>query len=171
MRRFRRSTRRGPRPKYEWENATENVVANLLTGTSTITSLAPTDQGAFQERQAGLLLVRTLGNILVHPNNLAVNSSVRVSAGIMVVTTDAFAAGATSIPRPDIANPQWAWNETRSFEYRDGQSEAGFNMQVVSKAMRKITGLNNVLMLIVRNISASVAIDLDINVRVLYRLP
>jgi len=153
-----------------WENASEAIVVGLAAGASAITDLSPTAQGAVRERDVGLVAVRELGNIEYSANNAAGSARLRVSAGIAVVTSDSFAAGATSLPRPDIANPQWLWNRTEGFDYQTDQGIVSKTIEIDSHAQRKIAGLDRLLMFIVRNLSG-VSIDVVINIRVLFRLP
>jgi len=97
-------------------------------------------------------VVRTRGEVMIHPSSSAADISVIGAYGLCVVTSDALAAGAASIPGP-FDDADWeGWFVWRSFGIRfESITQAGVLLNAVhhevdSKAMRKV-GTNEAVVL------------------------
>jgi len=166
----RRSTRRGKAARYVWEQANENEVTIAANGTS-VTKLLPTDEGVLLEARGGLTVVRLLGNVAYFVTAPNIAGTIRVAGGALVTNDSQFDAGASALPRPDLAGGPFMWQSTEGFRNEPASGGgAGRNMDVNSRTGRKILGARGVLLFMLRNIS-SVNLTVTINLRVLYRLP
>ncbi len=162
----RRYTRRGQPSRWLWEQVNE-VRAIVGPGNSTLTDMRPQIGGVIQE-MPGLKVAKVEGNLSYAPNAPGFNQDIRISAGMMRVTQDAFFSG--NVPRPDTENPAWSWNKTSSFFFIAGQGQASQILSVTKRGGPLIQGIDNLFMMIIRNV-AVVVVDITINLRVLYKLP
>ena len=91
-----------PRMRKQWDSIPGVTLA--LTASST------TSVGAFAATQA-LTIMRLLGEYLICPTGggtFVANDRASITVGIGVVSTDAFVAGATSLPDP-AGEPEYPW--------------------------------------------------------------
>ena len=131
--------------------------------------------GSFAPDTVALLrptLIRTRGIGMFSPTAFSVDLAYGGAYGLGIVSDDAFAAGAGSIPRPfdDDDWPGWVVHGyyTGRFEFDvDGNTNFPNQHTIDSKAMRKV-GPNEVLVWMVE--SQQGAITADIKARMLFKL-
>ena len=132
--------------------------------------------GAFLEDIAPATLVRVRGQIGVESDQTAAVEQQTGALGIAVVSEQARAAGAASLPGPQT-NSDWdGWLWWYGFSYRlQVLSQSGMNPNFVheivvdSKAMRKI-GEQDALVYMAENASASHVFNVAVNTRELWKL-
>lgn len=168
----RRYTQRASRPRaqYLWENVNENTEA-INDTVSTLTNLEPTDSGVTIDPIPGKVLVRVMGSIILRPSVLTADVTLRVAAGLARTTEQTFAGGAANLPRPDLDNPGWFWNKTVGWFFtQNADNQPISNLHVNKRGSLPLRGMDSLAYFILRNLSG-VAINVTINLRVLYRLP
>ena len=126
---------------------------------------------AVLEARPAPTLVRCRGEFWAKSQTSAVNA--RVTAGIIVVTAKALAAGVASLPTPltDVGS-DWLWWDTYATAWQTGEpiETGGFRRVIDSKAMRKV-GLNQVVVMVVEvtSISGTPSVDIVFGVRMLLK--
>ena len=126
---------------------------------------------AILEARPAPTVVRCRGEFWAKSQTSAINS--RVTAGIIVVTAKALAAGVASLPSPltDVGS-DWLWWDTYDLAWQTGEPiESGAVRRLIdSKAMRKV-GLNTVVVMVVEvtSISGTPSVDIAFGVRVLLK--
>ena len=133
-REFRASARR----VFAWSGV---VVRTEIQGLAAVQSLGDISLGVtFGARPT---LARVRGNWMAHMVGSASESMI-VGLGLIVVSTDAFVAGAASVPSPtDDLNAEWVWHQLIPFGPSTG-AEASTAIdqhargEIDSKAMRKM---------------------------------
>ncbi len=161
-----------PRRKTVWVGPADQDVVAVATGTSVIiASFDP--QASFM---AAPTIVRTRGAVSIR--NSVVGSDVTIGGafGVCVVSDEAFVAGTAAIPRV-FDDADWGgwlvWQSFESrFEFADGTGAQGPNessllFQVDSKAMRKITTNETVLLMCE---SQTGALNIAMHLRLLFML-
>ncbi len=89
-------------------------------------------------------VIRTRGVVSVGPQSFGVDVEIKGAYGVAIVSTDALAVGITAIPGPFSDSDWGGWLVWRSFafifEFGDstGRMFANVNMEIDSKAMRKV---------------------------------
>jgi len=137
---FPRGNRSGPVRQTTWIALADQGEINVASGASNIIS-------SFEPGAAAMLaptIVRTRGEVTITPQTFGSDLDISGAFGVCIVSADAFAAGATSIPRP-FDDADWGgWFVWQSFFYHlefgdlTGVRVIGRSYQVDSKAMRKI---------------------------------
>jgi len=154
------------RRKSDWVKSADQGFVAVAAGASVMNqSFIPAD---------GETVVRTRGIIAVKVNSTVADANVVGAIGFAVVSEQAAAAGAASIPGP-YSNADWdGWfvHEfwSHRFEFIDG---TGFGLitQIIdldSKAMRKLSAGDRV---VVMTESQAVAADVSVQFRMLLKLP
>ncbi len=159
-----------PRSRTTWVGSADQAYVAIGAGLSVI-------QQSFDPSAASMLeptILRSRGLISVRLNSFASDLSFTGVIGMGVVTDDAFAAGAVSIPRPfdDADWGGWFVWEPYSFylEFADAigfQSKADMHFKFDSKAMRRVEPNETVVVMVE---SQSVAVDVSVTFRQLYKL-
>ena len=162
----RRGTPRGATAKRltTWVAPADQGVVAVTGGTSAIIA-------SFDPFASGLprpTIVRTRGEVSIHLQSYGTDLAIGGAFGVCVVSADAFAAGAVSIPRP-FDDADWGgWYVWRSFSNRLEVGDAtGFifpaalTFQVDSKAMRKV-GANEVLVMMAESEGGSFSIAMHL---------
>ncbi len=101
-------------------------------------------------------IVRSRGEVAIRNSVVASDQDIGGAFGICIVSDEAFAAGTASIPRP-FDDSDWGgwfvWQSFKSqFELRDSTGASGLNetslrYQVDSKAMRRVSDNETVVMM------------------------
>ncbi len=153
-----------------WVAQADQVTVNVASGGSAIIA-------SFDAAAAGALrptVVRSRGEVMIKPQAYTADLVVSGAFGICVVSEEAFAAGAASIPRPFDDSNWGGWFVWQSFvrtlEFVDASgfdAQAAWNWQVDSKAMRKI-GSNDIIVMMAESQQAAFAIAM--HVRLLLKL-
>ncbi len=154
---------------------TEWVLGNFGSATSSATGsvLYPT---GFQPVVSGLTIVRIRGELILSSLMNAATDSFQAAAGFIMVSDEAFAAGAASIPSPQSdADDDWIWHQWCSVQSgvlgAPGQGTE-FRFDIDNKAMRKFPGGKTLVgVLETFNEVGTVVIDTIINTRILVKLP
>ena len=140
-RRRTQPTRRGTRRSTAWFNNSNTplTIAAFASGVFDLLPLAGIPEGF----GGGLTVVRMIGHLDVRSDQ--VNELV-YSAGIAVMTRDAFAAGATPDPVSDLVD--WYWLDSRFIRQTD--------IEVVStpfdiRTARKVRGEDRTLAFVIQN--------------------
>jgi len=129
---------RGPRRSTQWFGpAIQNFVSVASGGATIIASLS------FEEP---LTIIRTRGVFVVIPGSFVADLSYVGAVGMAIVSTEAFNAGIASVPEP-FTDADWGgWFVWRSFAAHmelitaaGFESVTGITMEIDSKAMRKVT--------------------------------
>ena len=171
--RRRRSTRSAPSPPhYLWETITINPLA-VLSGQVALTDLMPTDSdGGAIKTNRDLVAVRAAGRLTIAPNVFTGFQDLEWAAAIGVAPIPAFNSGSGSLPLAETSSPGWMWTSSGRFIYEGtAGTQTTRNVSVISRAGRAIHGSANLLYLLVKNVSVSAALNLSIDVRILFRLP
>jgi len=173
-------TRRGQvrsRRQSSWNVGPGGVSAQAV---SSVTSLIL--GGAIEPTSGGLTLVRTRGILeLVLNTTSAIGSGFHGASGIAIVSSDAFAAGAGSIPNPisDVSWDGWLWHQffdihSVTATIADGANAASVyrRIEVDSKAMRKF-GLNDAMVWMLETAAevGTAAMNVHADSRILIKLP
>ncbi len=167
--RFPRAAPRSRR-KTHWVGPPDQGTINVGSGASVII-------GSFEPAASFMLaptIVRTRGEVSLLPTSPAADLAISGAFGIGIVSNDAFAAGATSIPGP-WSDPDWGgWFVWQSFfkklEFADASGlNYPFNSsyQVDSKAMRKAESNETVVLMAE---SQAGAFSIAMHVRLLFLL-
>jgi len=158
-RRVRRST--------AWSGPFDWVQALSANNKQILVTLIPT--------VAETTIVRIRGNAMLSFVHDALNESVNVALGLIVVSAQAAAAGATSVPGPitDAGNDGWFWHQSASFmamSATDLVENDQFRFEIDSKAMRKVNDDQRVLMVSELTVMLGVSVKTAGNFRVLAKL-
>ncbi len=146
----RRGRSRAPRRQTTWVGPADQGFVNVGSGASVII-------GSFDPTAVSLLkttLARTRGEVAFGPQAFTVDLEIVGAYGVAVVSDQAFAAGAASIPGP-WNNPGWdGWLVWRSFHYvlevtgTPVELFKGFDAhEVDSKGMRKVSDNETVVLM------------------------
>ena len=161
--------RSGPRRQTLWVgNADQGYLANGAGAKLIVSGISLSGFGLDKPT-----IVRTRGEVSVIPNNLAADVSVVGAFGMAVVSDQAFAAGATSIPGPWSDSDWGGWFMWRAFSFRSqfgdatGLSLASVQYDIDSKAMRKV-GDNETVVIMAE--SQAVAFDISMPIRMLVKI-
>ena len=160
----------GPKRQVTWIGSADQNTVAVATGASAIVASFAPDSVPFNKPT----IVRTRGEIGVRPESAGADLGVSGAFGVCVVNSDAFAAGAASIPAPfdDAGWDGWfVWQSVaRHVEFVDGtgfEINAMWNWQVDSKAMRKV-GDNETIVLMYQ--SQVGAVQVAMHLRMLIKL-
>ncbi len=170
MARSSRFHRDGPKRKTTWVGPPDqNFVA--------VSSTAKTLVGSFDPEAAGLqmpTIVRSRGLCSVKPTALNADVTITGAFGLAVVSDQAFIAGAGSIPGPyDFADWEgwFVWQSFNyTFEFIDGsgfQGPVDLNIEVDSKAMRKVSSNETIVLMAESQIGAY---SISMPLRLLFKL-
>ena len=165
--------RSGPARQTTWVGpADQNVVAIASTASGIVASFAPFT-GASMHKPT---IIRTRGYCTVRPQAFSADIPISGAFGLCVVSDEAFAAGAASIPRP-FDDAGWdGWFVWQSFSGtfdvttdigRVGFSNTAMNFQIDSKGMRKVSD-NETIVLMCE--SQSGALNIAMHLRLLFKL-
>ena len=153
----------------QWIGSADQGYVTIAAGASVLHQNGPTF--------GNTTIVRTRGNFSIIPSTFGADLSIIGAFGIGIVSDQAFAAGAASIPGP-WTDPDWGgWFVWQPFAYRYefttdvdrlvlGVQGAGAG-EIDSKAMRKVAP-NETLVVMVE--SEAVAFSASINFRILVKL-
>ncbi len=132
-----------------WIGQADQDVIAVGSGSSVIIS-------SFSPSGAGLLhptIARTRGIVYVAPQSFAADLGPGGAYGVCIVSDEAFAAGATSIPRPFTDSNWGGWFVWRSFRHQlefgdnSGKMQWQGSTEVDSKAMRKVGDNETIVMM------------------------
>ena len=139
----------GPRRQTTWVAPADQSYVSVASGVSAI--IASFDPSTFA--LLAPTIVRTRGQVSVRPAAFNADVALAGAYGVCVVSSDAFAAGAASIPRP-FDDADWGgWYVWRSFTYHfefadlTGFARVSWEQEIDSKAMRKVTSNETVVMM------------------------
>jgi len=140
---------RGNRRIPTWVGPADQSYVSVGSGLSVlIASFAPEDASIVKPT-----VVRVRGQVSIKLNSYAADLDIAGAFGMCVVSDEAFVAGAASIPRP-FDDADWdGWFVWRSFaahyELLDatGAFLASYEFEVDSKAMRKVTSNETIVMM------------------------
>ncbi len=130
-----RGRSRGERPHYEWshigDEQNSNALPGKIVGTTGLTIAVPST------------IRRTRGTVGCVLDTGAVNEHVMVTCGLVLISGDAFAAGAASIPGPASDRDQdWLWTGqlflTSGNEAAIISDRLSGELKIDSKAMRVV---------------------------------
>ena len=134
-----RSVQQAPKRQYIWSNV---LIFSAGTGIGTAKSTGAL--GALGVATSGATLVRTRGQLMFHMDTGAAFDAITVAVGLGIFSSDAFAAGAASLPGP-ITDVDYDWIYHRvalleSFSATESDASIQQNLQIEldSKAMRKM---------------------------------
>ncbi len=139
--------RRGARQMKHWHQSSD--VVGLLTGNATVIL------ASFDIPDPATLL-RTLGSVLVAPTGGTVFSSgdrASCTFGLGIVSTDAFAVGATAMPDPATEEYDWLWYYKTFVSFEASVDHPGAEIaltdrqEIATKAMRKIKPRHTLVLL------------------------
>jgi len=139
-----------PRRQTTWIAPADQESVAVVGGTSVII-------GSFSPSAFFMLkptIVRTRGECSVRPSSFGADVAISGAFGVGVVSDEAFAAGAASIPRP-FDDADWGgwlmWQSfTRRLEFISGIGvipDANWTWQIDSKAMRKVSDNETVVLM------------------------
>ena len=155
---------RGFRPAGVWSGLASTGVITVAAATKVIL-------GSFVVGQP-LTLRRTRGVIFAGSDQIVAAETVQGAVGLVVVSEDAFAAGAASIPGPvsDIESELWAMYQPffNRFSFAtavgfDGAS--GQSVDVDSRGQRKVTNDERIVFM-VENASVAAGLQIAFNIRI-----
>ncbi len=150
MARGRHVVRGGGRKRQSiWIGPADQGAVAVSTGASTIVASFDPDANSL----LAPTIVRTRGIVSVS-GSFAADLTISGALGVCIVTDEAFAAGAGSIPRPFDDAGWGGWLAWRSFftvnEFIDGtgfQADANHYFDIDSKAMRKVAPNETVVLM------------------------
>ncbi len=158
----------GPKRQTAWVGPADQGFVNVAAGAKVIVaSFAPSD-AAF----AKPTIVRTRGDVACSVTGSSTTEVVG-AYGLCVVTDRAFAAGVGSLPGPWSDPGYDGWFVWRSFGIQvvgataDGFIQAQINQEVDSKAMRKVTD-DETIVLVAE--SQAITYDISMPLRMLFKL-
>jgi len=131
---------KGPLRQFIWSDILTRLAAVSISGkiASGLGALGVATAG-------GITLIRTRGRVLYHFDPANISDVVMVALGLGIFSSDAFAAGAVSMPGPITdADYDWVWHNAivfgPSFEAAESNTSivGNVNIEVDSKAMRKM---------------------------------
>ncbi len=148
----------------QWVGPADQGFIAVATGGATIVGFA-----SFEE---AVTAIRTRGMVSVRPQAFAAGVDVVGAIGLGIVSTEAFVAGIVSVPEP-FNDADWGgWFVWRSFAYRfdfstnEGALNFDWTFEVDSKAMRRITPNETVVMVAESQVGAySIAMPLRMLVK------
>ena len=163
-----------PRRVYEWAGGTVRGANIALGGAKTFGTIAP--QG--QEAQTALTLVRSRGNGMFFLDPGAVGDVMEVALGLIIVSSDAFAAGVASVPGPlSDLDAEWIFHTVKELGPGSLASQAEDSLvqvhhfEIDSKAQRKLKPGDVVAMVFEGAIHAGApTVDVSASVRTLLML-
>ena len=169
QRQYQRSS--GSRPNRDWSGVVSTGLTAVAGGTKVLLgSFVPT---------AGVdeTILRSVGVLFIQSDALASASEFQIGAfGMIKVTSNAFAAGAASIPGPvtDIGD-DWiiyqSWVQANQlFMAIDFDSMSGVSYAFDSKAKRVVEGEGQTVALMVENAHATHSFNIGIAFRVLSQI-
>jgi len=159
----------GHKRQVTWVGPADQFTVNVSSGASGINQ-------SFDPAAAGMVkptIVRVRGLLLVKLQAYTTDQDVNGAFGMCVVSDEAFAAGAASIPRPfdDAGWDGWFVWQPFSFRYEfhsaTGDIIGSVGWDIDSKAMRKVTDNETVVCMVE---SQSGAFAASVNTRVLFKL-
>ncbi len=160
-----RPIRRFPKRLTQWIGSADQGVQSVATGATAILEQNAT--------LGGTTIVRTRGIMSIAGQSGAADLVIKGAIGFGLVSDQAFAAGAASVPGP-WSDPDWAgwflWQAFRwQLEFADATGRQLFDriFQFDSKAMRKV-GANETLVLVAE--SQTGAFNIDMGYRILLKL-
>ena len=145
----------GTRQRKHWAGSDTSQVQFTGAATGIVATLSLTDP---------LTILRTLGEVLIAPTGggtFATADIAHVTFGLGVVSTDALAVGASAMPDPfDEADFDWLWWYHATLAYPlagafVGLASESVRVELATKAMRKIKGHGEALVLLAQYISIS----------------
>ena len=155
---------RGPRPRYLWTDGQLSTLTQVTAGAQAIIDLL---QDLATATKLGLTLVRLLMRLYVQATSTGTDTEFQ--HGVMVVTTDAFSAGAVPDPVSDRQN--W-WLHDGDFIHRDADAgPAGVSYHYDIRTARKLPGRDHALLHTIENSHASGSLHYQVFFRILLRLP
>ncbi len=160
-------TSRGPRRQTDWANSADQSYVVVATNANVIHQSFPILSG---EKWT---IVRTRGELSVIPTDPSVNVKIVGALGMCIVSDQAFAAGAGSIPGP-ITNGDWdgwfVWvpfHSNLDITTDIGRVLAQVNVPFDSKAMRKVTDGDTVVVMVESQVGA---LSIAATFRMLFKL-
>ena len=163
--------RSGPKRVTSWVGPADQAFLSVATGAKVIISIFTLATSVPSLDRP--TIVRTRGEVSVHPASAAADVSIVGAFGLAVVSTDAFAAGVASIPGP-FDDADWeGWYVWRSFSFRYELLDATASLiftrswEVDSKAMRRL-GTNTTCVAVAE--SQSGAFEISMPLRTLIKL-
>ncbi len=132
--------------------------------------------GGFVATVEGLTIIRLRGEVVIDALLGTAGDSAEIAIGMIVVSDEAFAAGAASIPSPITdADDDWMFHQWCSVGSRlvgaAGQGSS-YRFQVDNKSMRKLpVGKTVVCVAEMASEVGVVSADLSLNLRALLKLP
>ena len=157
--------------KYLWEPVV-TTIATITMNTNLLTNLMPTDPALLTPAltpNRDLTVVRVVGKVSITPATLTGLQDMIWAQSIGTTTDQAFTAGSVALPQID--SPGWMWWESARREI-DGSAAHDFThwSHLDNRTSRKIAGSGMTLFHIIRNLG-SASIEVQLNLRVLFRLP
>ena len=165
-----RSSRGSSRRQRFWSNFGTGVFT-LVGGGRASSNLTANLMTAFPEMKDYTLL-RIRGTFQM---NAQVFATTTIDVGIIVVTRQAFEAGTTSVPDPELDDADWLWYSTLTHRGQRTERSAGVfaesphALEIDNRAMRRIQGNEQRVIMSVKNRSGS-NVDIDIEGRILFLL-
>ena len=171
----RRFEQRGPQRQFIWSGILLQAAgAALASGKSTggLGALGVTSGG-------GVTLIRTRGMYNVHFDPTSVNDVVQFAMGLALFSSDAFTAGAASLPGPiSDLDYDWIWHQNillgPTFTATEGTADLMQNTgyrELDSKAMRKLKPSESMGFVVEAAIlSGGGTIDFSMSARQLFKL-
>ena len=139
-----------------------NLSATLTSGASTIAVLMT---GLADDEKSGMTVVRTVIDLTLWPLTTIVRTT--VSLGMVMITTDAVAAGAAPDPSDTLDNPGWMWRGQRVLRTSNvNDSPRNGHILLDLRGKRKFNGPDMDLVMIVENSASGISADIDGLVRV-----
>jgi len=145
---------RGQRRLTQWIGPADQGYVNVASAGATLISSVQ-----FVEQQT---VVRMRGQVSVKPQVQGADLDVVGAIGVGIVTEEAFTAGIASIPEP-FSDADWGgWFVWRSFSYHmqfndlTGVGWLDWNFEVDSKAMRKVSPNERVVIIVESQVGAFV---------------
>ena len=114
--------------------------------------------------------------LVIHSDQVIVTEDTRGSFGAIVVSEQASAAGAASVPAPSIEpDGEWyvheGWTHRFQFDSASGfESSAGTRIQVDSKAMRKVESNKDIVFVGENQAAAALGVQMTGSGRMLIKL-
>ncbi len=146
----------------EWFGPAVQGYVNVASGGATLVSSVSFDEPT--------TIMRTRGQVSIQPQAVSANLDIVGAIGMALVTDEAFTAGVASMPEP-FTDADWGgWFVWRSFSYRFGFSDAtglnflNWNFEIDSKAMRRVKGGNETLVIIAESQQGAYGISTPLRV-------
>ena len=169
-RRFHAVNRGGKRRQTDWVASADQGFLAVAAGAKLIQQSLPISAAGL----SGATVVRSRGASSFTPQVLSGDVDIVGAWGMGIVSNEAFAAGAASIPGP-WTNADWdgwfVWEPiSYLFEVTDdvGRLLVGVQVPFDSKAMRKVDGGETMVVMVESQASA---MEASINFRLLFKLP